>query len=54
MLKTVDDVVASIEAGNSREYLHLNLELKERWGQDHGQNISALANKDVSCRGRLG
>lgn len=45
ILKTVDDLVASIEAGNSREYLHLNLELKEKWSQEHGHNISALANK---------
>jgi predicted HTH transcriptional regulator len=45
ILKTSDDVVAAIETGNSREYLHLNLELKERWAQDHGDKISALANK---------
>jgi len=38
-------LVAAIETGNSREYLHLNLELKERWAQDHGDKISALANK---------
>src|SRR5437879_12309719 len=45
VLKTSDDVVAAIETGNSREYLHLNLELKEKWAQDHGDKISALANK---------
>jgi predicted HTH transcriptional regulator len=45
ILKTSDDVVRAIETGNSREYLHLNLELKERWAQAYGDKISALANK---------
>jgi len=45
ILKTSDDVVAVIETGNSREYLHLNLELKGKWAQDHGDKISAFANK---------
>ena len=45
ILRTSDDVVAAIETGNSREHLHLNLELKEKWGQEHGDKINALANK---------
>jgi hypothetical protein len=44
-LKTSDDVVRAIETGNSREYLHLNLELKEKWLHNHGDKLSALANK---------
>jgi predicted HTH transcriptional regulator len=45
VLKTSDDVATAIETGNAREYLHLNLELKQKWAQDYGDKISALSNK---------
>src|SRR5881394_350974 len=45
MLKTVDDVVSELDNARTGEHLHINLELKETWHQDHGDKISALANK---------
>jgi predicted HTH transcriptional regulator len=45
MLRTADDVIAALQAGQLQEHLHLNLELKEDWAQRHGDKISALANK---------
>ena len=45
MLKTVDDIIGELESKRTGEHLHVNLELKETWRQEHGDKISALANK---------
>jgi hypothetical protein len=45
LLRTPDDVVSALETARLQEHLHQNLELKADWGQRHGQDISALANK---------
>jgi predicted HTH transcriptional regulator len=45
ILKDSRRSVQAIEIGRSKEHLHLNLELKETWKQEHGYDVSALANK---------
>lgn len=44
-LKSPSDILLLLKAGSLKEHLHTNLELKEDWQQNHGQKISALANK---------
>lgn len=44
-IKNTPDILLALKAGTLKEHLHSNLELKEDWQQNHGQKISALANK---------
>lgn len=45
MLKNTDELIQAAAAGTLLEHRHENLELKESWDFDDGQDISALANK---------
>lgn len=44
-IRSTSDLLLALKAGSLKEHLHGNLELKEDWQQNHGQKISALANK---------
>lgn len=39
------EVLSAIKSGSIQEHLNKNVELKESWHLDHGQKISAIANK---------
>lgn len=45
LIPTLDSLLEAIRHGNLLEHRQHNLELKENWAQEHGQKLSALANK---------
>ncbi|MEO6755014.1 MAG: RNA-binding domain-containing protein, partial [Chthoniobacteraceae bacterium] len=44
-LRSIEEVVSTIEREAISEHLHANVELKDEWAQKHGGKISTLSNK---------